>query len=163
MVVYLNALGEEISSDVLHTLGLSRQRIPTLDLDWLEVLLSYCLYAGLERSTESEAVFKTLRRELLVMGAVEHRRIKLRNPADHMRLLTSSVTKLKSIQHVVAFESSAQGNELRCLVLTDFIRKAELPKNGGEGVLFEDIGVVPIFETLRRLELANFRLGVLSG
>jgi hypothetical protein len=163
IVVYLHALGTEISSDVLRTLGLSRHRIPTLDLDWLEVLLSYCLYAGLEGSTESEAVFKTLRRELLVMGAVEHRRIKLRNPADHMKLLTTSLTKLKSIQDIVALESGAQGNELRCVVLTDFIRKAELPKNGGEGVPFEDIGVVPIFETLRRAELANVRLGVLSG
>jgi superfamily II DNA or RNA helicase len=163
IVVYLGAVGEVISSDVLHTLGLSRQRIPTLDLDWLEVLLSYCLYADLGRSTESGTVFKTLRRELLEMGAVEHRRIKLRNPAEHMKLLTTSVTKLKSIQDIVALESGAQGNELRCVVLTDFIRKAEMPKNGGEGVLFEDIGVVPIFETLRRAELANVRLGVLSG
>jgi superfamily II DNA or RNA helicase len=163
IVVYLNAVGEEISSDVLRTLGLSRQRIPTLDLDWLEVLLSYCLYADLEHSTETEAVFKTVRRELLEMGAVEHRRIKLRNPADHMKLLTTSVTKLKSIQDIVALESGAQGNELRCVVLTDFIRKAEMPQNGGESALFEDIGVVPIFETLRRAELANVQLGVLSG
>jgi superfamily II DNA or RNA helicase len=163
IVVYLHAVGEEISSEVLHTLGLSRQQIPTLDLDWLEVLLSHCLYAELERSTESEAVFKTLRRELLEIGAVEHRRIKLRNPADHMKLFTTSVTKLKSIQDIVALESGAQGNVLRCVVLTDFIRKAELPKDCGEGALFEDIGVVPIFETLRRAELTNVRLGVLSG
>jgi superfamily II DNA or RNA helicase len=163
IVVYLHAVGEEIPSDVLHTLGLSSQRIPILDLGWLEVLLSYCLYADLEQSTESEAVFKTLRRELLEMGAVEHRRIKLRNPADHMRLLTTSATKLKSIHDIVALESGTQGNELRCVVLTDFIRKAELPRNGGDGALFEDIGVVPIFETLRRAELANVRLGVLSG
>lgn len=163
IVVYLNAVGEKISSNILRTLGLSRQRIPTFDLDWLEVLLSYCLYADLEHSTETEAVFKTLRRELLEMGAVEHRRIKLRNPADHMKLLTTSVTKLKSIQDIVALESNAQGNELRCVVLTDFIRKAEMPQNGGESALFDDIGVVPIFETLRRAELANVRLGVLSG
>ncbi len=137
MVVYLHAVGEEVSTDVLHTLGLSRQRIPALDLEWLEILLSYCLYDNRERSLESEAVLKTLRRELLELGAVEHRRIKLRNPADHMKLLTTSVT--------------------------DFIRKAEMPRNGEEGAVFEDIGVVPIFETLRRTELANVRLGVLSG
>src|SRR5438067_5780448 len=163
LVVYLHAVGEEVSTDVLHTLGLSRQRIPALDLEWLEILLSHCLYEDQERSTESEAVLKTIRRELLELGAFEHRRIKLRNPADHMKLLTTSVTKLKSIQDIVALESGAQGNELRCVVLTDFIRKAEMPQNGGESALFEDIGVVPIFETLRRAELANVRLGVLSG
>jgi superfamily II DNA or RNA helicase len=163
MVVYLHAVGEEASTDVLHTLGLSRQQIPALDLEWLEILLTHCLYDNQERSTEREAVLKTLRRELLELGAVEHRRIKLRNPADHMKLLTTSVTKLKSIQDIVALESSAQGNELRCVVLTDFIRKAEMPKNGSESAVFEDIGVVPIFETLRRAELANVQLGVLSG
>ncbi len=68
-----------------------------------------------------------------------------------------------SIQDIVALESGAQGNELRCVVLTDFIRKAEMPQNGGESALFEGIGVVPIFETLRHAELANVRLGVLSG
>jgi len=84
--------GSFSAHEVFRTLGLSDQKIPALDLDWLEVLLSHCLYDGLERSKESESVFKTLRRELLEIGAIEHRRVKLRNPADHMRLLTTSVT-----------------------------------------------------------------------
>jgi len=33
LVVCLHAVGEEVSTDVLHTLGLSRQRIPALDLE----------------------------------------------------------------------------------------------------------------------------------
>jgi hypothetical protein len=45
-----------------------------------------------------------------------------------MHPLTTFVTKLNSIQDLVALESGAQGDELRCVVLTDFIRKAELPK-----------------------------------
>ena len=163
MVVYLHSVNEKVSMDVLHTLGLSSQRIPTLDLEWLEILLSHCLYEHEVRSTESEAVLKTLRHELMQMGAVEHRRIKLRNPADHMKLLSTSITKLKSIQDIVALESGAQGNASRCVILTDFIRKTEMPKNSRESAVFEDIGVVPIFETLRRAELANVRLGVLSG
>jgi len=163
MVVYLYAVGEKVSPEVFRTLGLSDQKIPALDLDWLEVLFSHCLYDGLERSKESESVFKTLRRELLEIGAIEHRRVKLRNPADHMRLLTTSVTKLKSIENIIRLESDALGEELRCVVLTDFIRKPEMPRNGDETGVFEDIGIVPIFETLRRGGLRNVRLGVLSG
>jgi len=163
MVVYLHAVGERVPGDVLSTLGLPHQRIPVLDLNWLETLLSYCLYAEAENSTGSEVVLKSIRYELLKMGAIEHRKVKLRNPSDHTKLLTSSVTKLKSIEDIVRLESGMQGDDLRCVVLTDFIRKAEMPKNVNETCMFEDIGIVPIFESLRRSNLANVRLGVLSG
>lgn len=164
MVVYLNAVGEEISQEVLHILALPRKRIPGLDLQWLEILLSHCLYGDTSFSAESDAVFKTVRHELLQIGAIEHRKVKLRSPADHMKLLTTSATKLASIQKIVRLESGALGGDLRCVILTDFIRKAELPQtHSSEIPVFEDIGVVPIFETLKRDELANIRLGVLSG
>jgi len=39
MVVYLHAIGREIPSSVITTLGLSHKRIPELNLEWLEVLL----------------------------------------------------------------------------------------------------------------------------
>ena len=164
IVVYLKAVGEEISQEVLHILALPQKRIPALDFEWLETLLSHCLYGDTSFSAESDGVFKTVRHDLLQIGAIEHRKVKLRGPADHMKLLTTSVTKLSSIQKIVRLESGALGGDLRCVILTDFIRKAELPQTQrSETPVFEDIGVVPIFETLRRDELANLRLGVLSG
>lgn len=60
-------------------------------------------------------------------------------------------------------ESGSQAAELRCVILTDFIRKAEMPKSTGEVAVCEDIGIVPIFEDLRRAALSDIRLGVLSG
>ncbi len=163
MVVYLHAVGEEVPRVVLNTLGLTHQRIPVLDLNWLETLLSHCVYTDAESFAGSETLFKSIRHELLKIGAIEHRKVKLRSPSDHTKLLTSSVTKLKSIEDIVKLESGAQGNDLRCVVLTDFIRKAEMPKNVNDSCVFEDIGIVPIFESLRRASLANVRLGVLSG
>ncbi len=163
MVVYVHAVGGDVSADVLNVLGLPHGRIPVLDLSWLETLLSHCLYTDPEIFAGSETLFKSLRHELLEIGAIEHRKVKLRNPSDHTKLLTTSVTKLKSIEDIVRLESGAQGNDLRCVILTDFIRKAEMPKNVTESCAFEDIGIVPIFESLRRADLANIRLGVLSG
>jgi len=104
-----------------------------------------------------------LRRELLEIGAIERRRVKLRDPSDHLKLLTTSITKLKSIEEIVRLESGSRGAELRCVILTDFIRKAEMPKFTGEVAVCEDIGIVPIFEYLRRAALTDIRLGVLSG
>ena len=163
MVVYVHAVGGEVSVDVLNVLGLPHERIPVLDLSWLETLLSDCLYTDAVSFAGNETLFKSLRHELLEIGAIEHRKVKLRNPSDHTKLLTTSVTKLKSIEDIVRLESGAQGNDLRCVILTDFIRKAEMPKNVTESCVFEDIGIVPIFESLRRADLADIRLGVLSG
>ena len=163
MVVYLNGVGREIPHAVLSTLGLSRQQIPALELEWLEVLLSRCLYSDAESFQPGEQILKSIRRELLDIGAIERRRVKLRDPSDHLKLLTTSMTKLKSIEEIVRLETSGLGNELRCVILTDFIRKAEMPKSLDEIAVCEDIGIVPIFESLRRAALPDIRLGVLSG
>jgi len=163
MVVYLNAVGQAIPAEVISTLGLPRNHIPELNLEWLEILLSRCLYRDSANFKRSEPVLKAIRHELLTMGAIERRRVTLRDPSDHLKLLTTSVTKLNSVQQIVKLESEALGDQLRCVVLTDFIRKADLPKPGDGRCEFEDIGIVPVFETLRNSPDIHVRLGVLSG
>ena len=163
MIVFLHGIGEDVPSAVITALGLSRKRIPELNLEWLEVLLSTCLYGNRPDFTENDAVFKPIRHELLSIGAIERRKVKLRDPSDHLKLLTTSVTKLKSVEEIVKLESGALKDDLRCVILTDLIRKAELPKPGDEAPIFEDIGIVPVFESLRTASLTGVRLGVLSG
>jgi superfamily II DNA or RNA helicase len=163
LVIYLHATAAEVPSAVLDTLGLPNKRIPALELEWLEILLSECLYADAANYRGSEALLKAIRHELLEMGAIERRRVKLRSPSDHLKLLTTSSTKLKSVEEIVRLEAGALGEELRCVVLTDFIRGNEMPQEAGDTAVFEDLGVVPLFETLRRAKLPGVRLGVLSG
>ena len=163
MVVYLHAVSQEISPAVMNTLGLSRKRIPELSLEWLEVLLGNCLYRDPQNFKGSESVLNAIRHELLRIGAIERRKVKLRNPSDHLKLLTTSVTKLKSVEEIVKLESEALGDKLRCVILTDFIRRAELPRSADETPVLEDIGIVPLFESLRTSRLPNIRLGVLTG
>jgi superfamily II DNA or RNA helicase len=163
MVVYLNAVGQEIPHAALGTLGISHKRIPTLELQWLEILLSHCLYSDAENFHDIESVVKAIRHELLGIGAIERRKVKLRDPSDHLKLLTTSVTKLKSVEEIVRLEAGSLSQKLRCVILTDFIRKAELPKSADDVPIFEDIGIVPVFESLRRAAVPNTRLGVLSG
>ncbi|MGH9551914.1 MAG: hypothetical protein ACRD3W_21190, partial [Terriglobales bacterium] len=163
LVIYLNATGQQVPHEVLHTLGLPDKKIPKLGLEWLEILLSECLYGDAENFREGEVLFKAIRHELLGMRAIERRHVKLRSPSDHLKLLTTSSTKLKSVEEIVRLEAGSLGEGLRCVVLTDFIRRSELPKNAGDTTVFEDMGVVPIFETLRRAEIPGVQLGVLSG
>ncbi|HEX4999248.1 MAG TPA: DEAD/DEAH box helicase family protein [Terriglobia bacterium] len=162
MVVFLHAAGGRIDSSVLQALGLYRQAIPELDLGWLETLLTRCLYMDSEILHRNEPVLKPIRRELVAIGAVERRRVRLRAPSNHLKLLTTSITKLQSIEAIVRIEANAQGADLRGVILTDFIRKSEMPQSPEDTPVFEDIGVVPIFETLRR-SATHVSLGVLSG
>jgi superfamily II DNA or RNA helicase len=163
MVIFLHAVGQEVPSALLRVLGLSSKRIPALQLEWLEILLSHCLYSDEQNFHQIEPILKSIRHELLGIGAIERRKVKLRDPSDHLKLLTTSATKLKSIEQIVALEAGGLGDSLRCVVLTDFIRKTELPNSSNEIPVFEDIGIVPVFESLRRATVPNIRLGVLSG
>src|SRR5215469_5136699 len=163
MLVYLNAVGEQVPREALRCLGVGSRLIPPLGLDWLEILLTHCLYTDVEIFKGIDPLLKTIRHQLVQIGAIERRKVVLRNPSDHAKLLTTSKTKLHSIEQIVRIESGALKDKLRCVVLTDFIRKAELPKSSGDAAEFEDIGAVPIFETLRRATIANVQLGVLCG
>jgi len=49
------------------------------------------------------------------------------------------------------------------VILTDYIRKAYLPKSEQDLPELDKIGVVPIFEEIRRSNLTGIKLGVLSG
>src|SRR5262249_752355 len=152
----------EVPPAVLKVIGLPNQRIPALNLEWLEVLLSHCLYSDEGNFRQIETMLKSMRHELQRMGAIERRKVKLRDPSDHLKLLTTSVTKLKSVEEIVTLEAGALGDQLRCVILTDFIRRAELPTSPQENPAFEDIGIVPVFESLRRAAVPNTHLGVLS-
>jgi superfamily II DNA or RNA helicase len=162
-VVYLNAFKKSIPSQALRALGMNRKHIPALDLDWLEILLTHCLYPDTHSYSGSAEVFKQLRHELQEIGAIERHRVSLRSPWNRSKLLTRSVTKLKSIEHIVRLEFSDQSSNLRCAILADFIRKTDVTADPGETGAFGSVGVVPIFETLRRAAIPGLRLGVLSG
>src|SRR6266700_251171 len=163
MVAYLHAVSAEVPPAVLNTLALPPKETPPLDLDGLEILLSHCLYSDAPGSSAGAALCKSLRHELQEIGAIERHKVKLRNVSENTKLLTASITKLRSIEEIVRLESGAQGSAMRCVILTDFIRKTEMPQSSAGPANFEGIGVIPIFETLRRAGLSGVRIGVLSG
>jgi len=163
MVAFLKSAGHEIPKPVLKALGAESKSVPDLSLEWLEILLTEALYADAGSFQTIDAMLKSLRRDLVAIGAVERRRVVLRQPSDHSKLLTTSKAKLHSIEEIVRLESGSLQSKLRCAILTDYIRKSDLPKTSEDPAAFEDIGAVPIFETLRCAAIPTVRLGVLCG
>lgn len=163
IIVFLNSSGHSIPKAALKVLGVDSKTIPDLSLEWLEILLTRALYAHADTFQLLDSQLKSLRYDLSAIGAIERRRVVLRNPSDHAKLLTTSSTKLHSIEQIVRLEAGALQSKLRCAILTDYIRKSDLPKRAGEAPEFDSIGVVPIFETLREAAIPGVHLGVLCG
>jgi hypothetical protein len=60
-------------------------------------------------------------------------------------------------------ETNSLRNDLRLVILTDFIRKDDFQRNEDDIKEIKKIGVVPIFEQIRRARIDGINLGILSG
>jgi len=163
ILVFLNHVGHVPSQDLLDILGTSGHTLPALNLTWLEVLLNGCLKDELETGSQHSATLRKWRHRLQEIGAIERGHVTLRDPHRLAKILSGSTSKLDSIVEIVKLEAVSVGSSLRAVVLGDFIRKQELPRNHDEVRPLEELGIVPIFEALRRAGLQNLNLGVLTG
>jgi len=148
---------------LLAVLGLEDVGLPAFNHGWGEVLFSGVLFSDRDSFKAHEPVLKLLQGELNACGAIERRLVLLRSSAHNDRLLRSSASKLQSVGDIVELESRSMDWRLRLLVLTDFIRDEDFP--GADGIIKKStkLGVVPIFEYLRKLRLPNVQLGVMTG
>jgi superfamily II DNA or RNA helicase len=163
ILIFLNHVGHPPCKELLEILGTSGQTLPALNLTWLEVLLNGCLKDELETDPQHSATLRKLRHRLHEVGAIEHGHVTLQHPHRLASILSGSTSKLDSIVEIVKLEAASLGSSLRAVVLGDFIRKQELPRNHDEVRPLEELGIVPIFEALRRARLQNLNLGVLTG
>ena len=160
---FLNLVRGRPPKKVLRIIGYPSKRCPGLDYEWLEVLLTGCFYSHKNSFVGCDELFGGMSRHLKRMGAIERRKVRLKSNDQITKLLVSSISKLKSIEEIVKLESESLGTDLRMVILTDYIRKAAFPKNDEETESLKRIGVVPIFETIRRCSIEGIRLGILSG
>jgi len=160
---FLNHVRGAAPRKLLRIIGFSPRRCPKLQRQWLETLLIGCLYSHAKSFAGQKDVLGQIGRDLKRIGAIERRTVNLRSTPRTARLLTRSVSKLKSIEEIVALESQSLGPDLRMVVLTDFIRRADFPKDPADLKPIKRLGVVPIFEQIRRRAKDDVRLGILTG
>jgi superfamily II DNA or RNA helicase len=93
-------------------------------------------------------------------GLVEKNQVGLITNGDLEKLLFTSIGKLNSIGAIVDEEWKNLGENIRLLVLTDFIRANSKVLGSDEKI--KEMGVVPIFELLRRRN-KSLKLAAISG
>lgn len=164
LLIGLEGLGKVVPLSALGIIGADESQIPALSLDWLEILLQNALFkdpyfeAFLEEEP-IERILKILRR----IGAIKKGKVHLKEPSQLGKQLRNSTSKLNAIGEIAKIEAQHLGKELRMVVLCDYIRKELLPADELDDPNQDQLGVVPIFESLRRAFPLGLEIGILSG
>ncbi|MCH7414500.1 DEAD/DEAH box helicase family protein [Belliella sp. R4-6] len=162
-LIFLKANDKEIPETHLEVIGDKKFEIPKLDYEWIETLLDFYLYKEKEHFKTFEEHQKTLENRLRRYGAIERRQINFLHNKRVTGFLTSSISKLNGIKEIVDFEYKNLGNNLRLVILSDFIRKEFYINSPDNNLELNKIGVIPIFEKLRRENKENKKIAVLTG
>lgn len=162
-LIFLNSNGKIIPETHLEVIGDKKFEIPTLDYEWIETLLDFYLYKEKEHLKAFEEHQKSLENKLRRYGAIERRQINFSQNKRVTGFLTSSISKINGIKEIVDFEYKQLGKELRLVILSDFIRKEFYTNSTENNIEINKIGVIPIFEKLRRQNYDSKKIGVLTG
>ncbi|WP_172370601.1 DEAD/DEAH box helicase family protein [Sporosarcina jiandibaonis] len=162
ILIFLNHVGSDKYLDALPIIGVSEKDMPALSSEWLEELLTGILYTDKRISAEKE-FRKNIKDRLARMGAIERRKVRLQSTSGMNRKLTQSVSKLNSIREIIKYEKTSLQEKLRMVILTDYIRLTDLPNSTDDELPLTRIGVVPIFEMIRRSVGIHVKAAILTG
>lgn len=162
MLIFLKQVGSEHCKGAMSILGMPEHTLPPFTYEWLEELLTGILFTD-ERVTDTDKLRKRIKLQLLQIGAIERRSVKLLSTAQMNRKLTHSISKLAGICEIVKFEKQLLQEKLRMVILTDYIHLEDLPASSGDELPLRRIGVVPIFEKIRREAGLHVKAGILTG
>jgi len=162
-LIYLNANGRQIPKSHLDVIDDKNLKIPEFDYQWAEELLDFYLYKEKQYFKGFEEHKKNLENKLRRNGAIEKRQICFSQNKQVTGLLSSSVSKLESIKQIVDFEHQQLKHNLRMVILTDYIRKEYYAATVQNNIELNKIGVITIFEKLRRGNTTGIKIGILTG
>jgi superfamily II DNA or RNA helicase len=163
VLVLLASAGRELPKSALKLLGASARDVPAPSVFWLERFLDGVIVQHTASFPLDPARLKALRNQLHRHGLIEGDRVRLTHTRSVFKLMTSSLAKMDSIVTIARAETAALGADLRMVVLSDHIRAGELPARADTPYVPAKLGVVPIFEMLRRSAIDDEYLGVLTG
>ena len=129
---------------------LAAKNLPTFTLEWFETLLNGIIFQVPTWFGFTEEVFNQLKGDLKANGLIERNQVKLIRNKKQDVLLNQSLGKLNAVRDIFRAEYQALGDNLRQLVLTDFVRKDFQIHLGDNNAEFTQLGVLSYFESIRR-------------
>ena len=164
LLIYLQAQKLEIPKYLRDLLG--AEGLPALNFYWLEVLLQGLLYQTPDWYEDPQETKKKIEADLKSRGLIEKRQVFLVKSKANDQILNQSLGKLAGIASIFETEYASLGQDLRQLVLADYIRKDFASYLGDDQAPITQLGVLPYFETIRRSaqkQGLSVPIAVLSG
>ena len=164
LLIFLKSIGKEISKDKLKVLGFEENDkidFPIFDLHWATVLLQNIIVNDRMNLVSHEFFLSKIETEIRKLNVFDKSKIDFVGDKVLYRSLSNSSSKLESIVTVIAHEQRQLKEDLRAVILTDYIKKEFLEVTSISEI--NRLGVLPIFHFLRTKVDGKQQLAVLSG
>lgn len=162
VLIYLNHCDYKIENHHFKITGNDPHYLPDLNLFWTEQLLNYYLFSDHPHFDQYFLHRDGLEVKLKENGLVERSKVKLESLDSLNTRLIRNISKLNSILEIANLEFEYLENNLKMLILSDYIRKEYFLKSDKNLITLKKMGVLPIFEILRRSK-PDFNIAVLTG
>ena len=148
LLVYLKSKQIDLPTHLLGLLDVQPIDIPEISNYWWQELIGAYLFkhAGWPGSDETAAHRKSLARTLRDRLLLRNRELQLSDARLVKRHMTQSSSKIQACVDVYREERTVRGDDLRQVVLTDYIRDEGV--RNGEGSHVDQLGAWPIFRAL---------------
>jgi len=156
VLILLTYGGHKINKRIFYKLTNSKI-VPSLNKKYAERAVNFLLSGDLTSDENKKAIVEILKKWSLL----ERNKAIFDLSERQKRELVSSIGKLSSIKKIVSHELEHLKDDLRMLILTDYIKKEGL-FNIGKDIIFDNISIVSIFETIRR-DNPDAKIACLSG
>lgn len=161
LMMYMQEKQIVYPSQLNQVLSVKKGNLPTLSVKHLEILMQGILYDDTDRFVNKNNEIEALRQILKKYGCIQRKQVKMITNERIDKLLINSKGKLESIKTIALAEYDNMKENLRMLILCDFIKKEALDLLG-TGKMSQSVGTITIFETLRS-QSVQMKLAVLSG
>ena len=164
LLIYLQSKNAAFPFRLQRLLG--AKKLPSMNVQWMECLLQGFLYDDVDSYICEKTYRELLIADLKSNGLIEKKKVVMTKSAAVEKMLTNSLGKCNSIRNIVFHEYETSGQNLRLLVLTDYIRKEYEKAIGNMEHGTNSLGVLPFFEMLRReneKKQKQIHFGVLCG
>ena len=158
MLIFLNSKNIRFNRDNLSILG-NVKKIPNFTIEWLEILLKNVLITDRESFIDFEETITDIEKQLHRIGVIEKSNISFSDNETLQKYFLNSIGKLNSISEILKIEQSSLKEDLRMVILTDYIRKEYLEDQNME---IKKLGVIPIFRKLSN-DFPNTNMAILTG
>ncbi|WP_300674950.1 DEAD/DEAH box helicase family protein [Soonwooa sp.] len=163
VIIFLKFKNFQFPLEHFEVIGANADSIPDLTPGWLSLLLTKLLLTSDYENYVNEKQKKQWIQNLRSAGVLGEQTINFRLNNEVDSLLAQSINKLESIIAITELEFSSLKENLRLVILTDYIRKEFISTSSQNNIVLNRIGVFSIFESLRRKDLAGFKMAVLTG